>query len=200
MRTLITTTRLEPRPFRDDDTEELHELFGDALTHTIGDGPFTSIEQTRAWIRRRLQAEDRAGLLWYAVRDRSTGRLFGNCGLFEGGTGAVEPEIGYEIRHMHQGQGFASEAAQVVDLKPAYKLIATTTDHLEAKLARMRREQVTEAAVLTSNPPCEYEPYGFERILSRLLPVGARLTVYVRDDNGQVRLWRTYIGNGKAIV
>ncbi|MFG1955926.1 DddA-like double-stranded DNA deaminase toxin [Micromonospora sp. NPDC048830] len=87
------------------------------------------------------------------------------------------------------------------DLKPAYKLIATTTDHLEAKLAaRMRREQVMHAVVLTNNPPCDYEPYGCEKILSRLLPAGAQLTVYVRDDDGQVRLWRTYRGNGKAIA
>ncbi|MCX4469413.1 hypothetical protein OOK41_03670 [Micromonospora sp. NBC_01655] len=93
------------------------------------------------------------------------------------------------------------DPAAAADLKPAYKLIATTTDHLEAKLAaRMRREQATYAVVLTNNAPCDYEPYGCERILSRLLPSGAQLTVYVRDDDGQVRLWRTYTGNGKAIA
>jgi hypothetical protein len=93
------------------------------------------------------------------------------------------------------------DPAAAADLKPAYKLIATTTDHLEAKLAaRMRREQVTQAVVLINNPPCDYEPYGCEKILSRLLPIGAQLTVYVRDDDGQVRLWRTYTGNGKAIA
>ncbi|MEV0006322.1 DddA-like double-stranded DNA deaminase toxin [Micromonospora sp. NPDC050980] len=87
------------------------------------------------------------------------------------------------------------------DLKPAYKLIATTTDHLEAKLAaRMRRDHITQAAVVTNNPPCDYTPYGCEKILSRLLPAGARLAVYVRDDDGQVRHWRTYTGNGKAIA
>ncbi|BCJ64783.1 hypothetical protein GCM10009779_40720 [Polymorphospora rubra] len=82
------------------------------------------------------------------------------------------------------------------DLKPAYRLIATTTDHLEAKLAaRMRRDHITDAAVLTNN-----QPYGCERILPQLLPAGSRLTVYVSDDDGQVRHWRTYIGNGKAIA
>jgi hypothetical protein len=87
------------------------------------------------------------------------------------------------------------------DLKPAYKLIATTTDHLEAKLAaQMRREQITHAVVLTNNPPCDYDPYGCEKILPRLLPAAAQLTVYVRDDDGQVRLWHTYTGNGKAIA
>jgi hypothetical protein len=95
--------------------------------------------------------------------------------------------------------GRDSEAA--ADLKPAYQLIATTTDHVEAKLAaRMRRENADEASLLVNNPPCEYTPYGCEQILPRLLPVAARLTVYVRDDDGQVRPWRTYVGNGKAIA
>ncbi|MFD1085439.1 DddA-like double-stranded DNA deaminase toxin [Micromonospora andamanensis] len=93
------------------------------------------------------------------------------------------------------------DPAAAVDLKPAYQLIATTTDHLEAKLAaRMRREHVTHAAVVTNNPPCDYTPYGCEKILSRLLPAGARMDVYVRDDDGQIRHWRTYTGNGKAIA
>ncbi|GAA0405595.1 hypothetical protein GCM10009541_56030 [Micromonospora gifhornensis] len=93
------------------------------------------------------------------------------------------------------------DSAAAVDLKPAYQLIATTTDHLEAKFAaRMRREHVTRAAVVTNNPPCDYTPYGCEKILSRLLPAGAQLDVYVRDDDGQVRHWRTYTGNGKAIA
>ncbi|MEV2241296.1 DddA-like double-stranded DNA deaminase toxin [Micromonospora sp. NPDC049891] len=93
------------------------------------------------------------------------------------------------------------DPAAAVDLKPAYQLIATTTDHLEAKLAaRMRREHVTHAAVVTNNPPCDYTPYGCEKILSRLLPAGAQMDVYVRDDDGKVRHWRTYTGNGKAIA
>ncbi|MEU5554159.1 DddA-like double-stranded DNA deaminase toxin [Micromonospora sp. NPDC047793] len=92
------------------------------------------------------------------------------------------------------------DPAAAVDLKPAYQLIATTTDHLEAKLAaRMRRDHVTQAAVVTNNPPCDYTPYGCEKILSRLLPAGAQMDVFVRDDDGQVRHWRTYTGNGKAI-
>ncbi|MFI7025725.1 DddA-like double-stranded DNA deaminase toxin [Micromonospora sp. NPDC049900] len=93
------------------------------------------------------------------------------------------------------------DPAAAVDLKPAYQLIATTTDHLEAKLAaRMRRDHLARAAVVTNNPPCDYTPYGCEKILSRLLPAGAQMDVYVRDDDGQVRHWRTYTGNGKAIA
>ncbi|MGW4502854.1 DddA-like double-stranded DNA deaminase toxin [Micromonospora sp. NPDC004336] len=105
--------------------------------------------------------------------------------------------IGGERIPMRSGR----DPAAADDLKPAYKLIATTTDHLEAKLAaRMRRDHINRAAVVTNNPPCDYTPYGCEKILSRLLPAGAQLAVYVRDDDGQVRHWRTYTGNGKAIA
>ena len=102
---LLTTGRLELRPFRDQDAAELHEIFSDPETHTIGDGPFTSLALTAAWISRRAETEREHGLLWYAVRARAGGRMLGNCGLFAGRTGSAEPEIGYEIRRSCQGQG-----------------------------------------------------------------------------------------------
>jgi len=108
---LIMTGRLELRPFRPEDAAELHEIFGDPETHTIGEGPFTSLAQTAAWISRRAETERQHGLLWYAVCDQAGGRMLGNCGLF---TGGAEPEIGYEIRRSRQGQGLATEAAQAV--------------------------------------------------------------------------------------
>ena len=114
MTPLITTGRLELRPFRDQDAAELHEIFSDPETHTIGQGPFTSLAQTAAWISRRAETERQHGLVWYAVRARADGQMLGNCGLFTGRTGSAEPEIGYEIRRSCQGQGLATEAARAV--------------------------------------------------------------------------------------
>ncbi|MEV0109654.1 GNAT family N-acetyltransferase [Nocardia sp. NPDC050799] len=113
MTDVIATRRTILRPFRLTETDELHELFGDPATHTIGNGPLTSPAQTRRWIRRRIETRGRSGLLWYSVRDRDTD-LLGNCGLFAGRTGTEEPEIGYEIRRSHQGRGFATEVADAV--------------------------------------------------------------------------------------
>jgi [ribosomal protein S5]-alanine N-acetyltransferase len=96
------------------DAAELHQIFSDPETHTIGDGPFTALAQTTAWITRRIETERQLGLLWYAVRDRVTGHIVGNCGLFAGRASSAEPEIGYEIRWSRQGQGLASEAARAV--------------------------------------------------------------------------------------
>jgi [ribosomal protein S5]-alanine N-acetyltransferase len=111
---LIVTSRLELRPFRPEDAAELHEIFSDPETHTIGQGPFTSLAETAAWISRRAETERQHGLLWYAACDRAGGRILGNCGLFAGRTGSAEPEIGYEIRRSCQGRGLATEAAGAV--------------------------------------------------------------------------------------
>ena len=111
---LIVTSRLELRPFRPEEAAELHEIFSDPETHTIGEGPFTSLAQTAAWISRRAETERQYGLLWYAARDRADGRMLGNCGLFAGRTGSAEPEVGYEIRRSCQGRGLATEAARAV--------------------------------------------------------------------------------------
>lgn len=114
MKSTLGTERTTLRAFGFADSAELHEIFADPATHTLGDGPFTSPDQTRRWIQRRMESRERSGLLWYAIRDNSTGLLLGNCGLFAGRTGADEPEIGYEIRRSHQGRGFASEVTRAV--------------------------------------------------------------------------------------
>jgi ribosomal-protein-alanine N-acetyltransferase len=108
---LIVTGRLELRPFGPEDAAKLHEIFSDPETHTIGQGPFTSLAETAAWISRRAETERQCGLLWYAVRAQDDDRILGNCGLFTGRTGSAEPEIGYEIRRSCQGRGLATEGA-----------------------------------------------------------------------------------------
>jgi RimJ/RimL family protein N-acetyltransferase len=114
MRTLLTTARLRLRAFSLVDAEELHVLFSDPLTYTIGSGPFTSLSQTEQWIHNRISTQQEHGLCWYALREHDTDALIGNCGMLKGRTSYAEPEIGYMIRKTHQGQGFASEAANAV--------------------------------------------------------------------------------------
>lgn len=102
------------RCFEPADLAELHAIFSDPRTHTIGSGPFTTVEQTAGWIDRRMLAMRTSGLAWYGLRLRDGGRLVGNCGIFAGRTGADEPEIGYEIRHDGRGRGLTGEAARAV--------------------------------------------------------------------------------------
>ncbi|WP_229794517.1 GNAT family N-acetyltransferase [Actinoplanes campanulatus] len=104
----LATRRLRLSTFGPSDAADLHVLFSDPRTHTIGGGPFTSIGQTGRWLARRDQVRADLGFVWYGVR--LNGTLIGNCGVFPGRTGAVEPEIGYLIHWPFQGRGFAGEA------------------------------------------------------------------------------------------
>lgn len=114
MRIMLSTARLDLAAVAFDDLEELHQIFSDPRTHSIGDGPFQDIRETEDWITRRLACQRDFGLCWYAVRERSARRLVGNCGIFPGRTGPNEPEIGYEIRHDCRRLGYATEAAAAV--------------------------------------------------------------------------------------
>ena len=114
MRVALQTARMELRCFGPGDAADLHEIFSDPLTHTIGVGPFSSLAQTESWIGRRVKAFDAMGLAWYGLRLRENGLLVGNCGVFVGRTGSAEPEVGYEIRHAYRGRGLAREAARAV--------------------------------------------------------------------------------------
>ena len=110
----LRTPRLRLDAFTAADAAELHELFADPQTHTIGSGPFAAVEQTQRWITNRLTAQRDHGLCWYALRCSETGLLIGNCGMLKGRSSFEEPEIGYEIRASHRGRGYATEAAVAV--------------------------------------------------------------------------------------
>jgi len=100
------------RAFGPGDAEELHEIFSDPATHSIGDGPIRDLAATRDWLRRRVERREQYGVTWYGVRT-ANGDLIGNAGLFIGRTGD-EPELGFEIRFADQNHGFGSRAAGVV--------------------------------------------------------------------------------------
>lgn len=99
MRETLVTRRLRLRVFGPEDAPELHALFSDPLTHTIGTGPFGSEQETVDWIERRIHARRTSGYGWYGIRALDDDVLIGNCGVFAGRTGEAEPEIGYEIKH-----------------------------------------------------------------------------------------------------
>jgi RimJ/RimL family protein N-acetyltransferase len=94
------------------DAPELHLIFSDPTTHTIGDGAIPDIADTRAWLQRRVERRRQHGFAWYGVRRRDS-TLIGNVGLFIGRTG-VEPELGFEIRSADQRRGYGTRVAAAV--------------------------------------------------------------------------------------
>lgn len=94
------------------DAPELHLIFSDPATHTIGEGPISNIADTQQWLLRRDERRRQYGVTWYGVRNEN-GTLIGNAGLFIGRTG-IEPEIGFEIRSVDQRKGYGTHAVAAV--------------------------------------------------------------------------------------
>ncbi|MBF6410875.1 GNAT family N-acetyltransferase [Nocardia farcinica] len=181
MREAVLTTRLALRLFEPGHVAALHEIFADPATHPIGEGPFSDIAATEAWIQHRITPRAGTGLCWYGVHHRGTGALLGNCGVFPRRTGAREPEIGYEIRARDQGHGFAREAATAVlaeDLRPHPSMSNSPHPH-ELVGRRASFGIVEEAVVLGVGDPGQIAHPGPARV--------RQLLDQLRDRHRRVR-------------
>jgi [ribosomal protein S5]-alanine N-acetyltransferase len=108
----IETARLLLRPMTVADAEELHEVYSDPTTFRyIGNEPSRSIEETRERIAEKVRHQEEHGFALWAVCERASGRVVGDCGLqlLEGGP---QVEVGYRLAHAVRGRGLATEAAR----------------------------------------------------------------------------------------
>lgn len=111
--TILETDRLRLREFAPDlsDTDPLHEIQSDADHMRYYPHPFT-IEETRAWIQRRIEQYQEDGFSLWVVEDRATGEFLGNVGpVKQVVDGVEEVELGWSITPRRARQGIASEAA-----------------------------------------------------------------------------------------
>ena len=83
----------------------------------------------------------------------------------------------------------------------------TFYQHVESKAAaRMRRDGIDEATLVLDNTVCGSTdrdrdlPWGCHTVLPAILPVGARLTVWVTRDAGRTWWRTTYRGTGERII
>lgn len=116
--TTLATARLILRPFVPGDAETHARLYGDPeVTRWLGDGPWVG-EAARVRSRTALErfAETWATHGWgvWAVTDRASGDVMGQCGLkplvVDPGA-APEVEVLYAFERRYWGRGLASEAA-----------------------------------------------------------------------------------------
>jgi ribosomal-protein-alanine N-acetyltransferase len=111
--TVLETPRLRLRRFADDlsDLDALHEIQSDAEHMRFYPHPFT-LDETRAWIERRLEQYDEYGFSLWVVEDKATGEFLGNVGPTpQEVDGTEEIELGWSITPRRVRQGIASEAA-----------------------------------------------------------------------------------------
>jgi [ribosomal protein S5]-alanine N-acetyltransferase len=107
------TERLRLRPFAADlsDLDALHEIQSDARHMRFYPHPF-SREESRAWIERSLDRQERYGYSLWAIEDRLSGEFLGNCGpIPQVIDGVGEVEIGWSVTPRRARQGIATEAA-----------------------------------------------------------------------------------------
>lgn len=107
---IISTARLELRPFVDDDLDGLAAMYGDSRTmRYIADLPLTREQSREALEGMRSRLAERGYGLMAAV-SRETGELVGRCGFHVWSIELRdEVEIGWLIRRDCWGRGYATE-------------------------------------------------------------------------------------------
>lgn len=113
MDSAIETPRLRLRPFASDlsDLDALHEIQSDPEHMRFYPHPF-SRDETRAWIEKFIERQDRYGFSLWAIEDRQTGEFLGNCGpVTQVVDGVDEIELGWSVTPRRARQGIATEAA-----------------------------------------------------------------------------------------
>ena len=109
----LETPRLRLRPFARDlsDADALHEIQSDPEHMRFYPHPF-SRDETRAWIEKALDRQDRLGFSLWAIEDRATGEFLGNSGpVPQLVDGVDEIELGWSVTPRRARQGIATEAA-----------------------------------------------------------------------------------------
>jgi hypothetical protein len=111
---------------------------------------------------------------------------------------AAEDDGRLRSRQVRLGQRLAAAVGLRPPLSGAYVM-----DHVEAHAAAIMRQPGAPrvATLVVNQTPCDdpTRPLVCDRVLPKILPAGARLTVYVTDGN-QTWEHRTYTGTAKGIA
>lgn len=106
----METPRLVLRPFAPGDAEVVHAIYSDPLVmRYVATGPMTDLAVTRRLLEDYTAHQERHGFSFWAVIERSSGTLIGDCGLYR--TPAGEVELGYTLGASWWHRGYATEAA-----------------------------------------------------------------------------------------
>jgi ribosomal-protein-alanine N-acetyltransferase len=110
---LLETKRLYIRPFKPEDAEALHEIFGNPeVMGRLPKGSSPSLQVTRERLAKIIKHQNENGLSLWALIEKKSGKLIGDCGLIPVEGKGPEIELSYDISRAYWGKGYATEAAQ----------------------------------------------------------------------------------------
>ena len=109
---ILETERLALRRLEETDFDALAAILQDPQVMYAYEHGF-STEEVRQWLDRQLERYAEYGFGLWAVLDKTSGELIGQCGItMQDWNGRNVPEIGYHLRRDKWHQGFAIEAAK----------------------------------------------------------------------------------------
>jgi RimJ/RimL family protein N-acetyltransferase len=110
--TTIETERLRLRPITPDDVPALHAIYAHPdVERWIG--PHLASELA-VEVGKQIALQEARGFSMFALEDRATGELLGDCGLQPLELKGPEIEIGWDLAPHAWGRGYATEAARAV--------------------------------------------------------------------------------------
>ena len=111
---MLSTDRLDIRPFRESDLDGLFRMYGDEETmrYSGGSGGAHTREETAASLARLIAHQEQHGFSLYALIDRERDKFVGECGMVYVEHTGPEIEVAYYIVRDHWGEGYATEAVR----------------------------------------------------------------------------------------
>lgn len=108
---ILETDRLALRQLEKTDFDAWSAVLGDPRVMYAYEHGF-SRDEVRQWIYRQQERYAKYGFGLWAVVEKTSGELIGDCGItMQDWNGREVPEIGYHLRRDKWRQGFAIEAA-----------------------------------------------------------------------------------------
>lgn len=108
---ILETNRLILRPLTEEDFDAWTAVLGDPEVMYAYEHGF-SPEEVRQWIERQQERYAKDGFGLWALIEKTSGQLIGDCGItLQDWNGREVPEIGYHLRRDRWHRGYASEAA-----------------------------------------------------------------------------------------
>jgi RimJ/RimL family protein N-acetyltransferase len=107
----LETEHLIIRPFVPEDAPEIHEVYADLkLTHRISGKLSESPEDTHRLVARVTEHQREHGFSVWAMIEKESGRIIGDCGLFLVQGCWPEVEFTYHLGRPYWCKGYAKEA------------------------------------------------------------------------------------------